>query len=117
MKRIVRLTESDLTRIVRRVISEQEQTVEKDWNAVYMGTVYLVDPKTRKEVGEGFYTYKTSTQPDGSKVVLGKTFRDGYAKDFVLRGHCKDGKTEMYMGGSNKPVTVSSPAWKPFCTK
>jgi len=44
MKRIVRLTESDLTRIVRRVISEQKLTPENSM----VGKTYVFNKKTCK---------------------------------------------------------------------
>jgi hypothetical protein len=60
MKRIVRLTESDLTRIVRRVISEQSQDTS-------IGGLYY--SKT-KEVKLFYHTY--TSQGSAGKIVYAK---------------------------------------------
>jgi hypothetical protein len=48
MKKIIKLTESDLTRIVRRVISEQKKesedmTFDKNWVTIYNGLKTVTD--------------------------------------------------------------------------
>jgi hypothetical protein len=115
MKRIVRLTESDLTRIVRRVISEQEQTGEFDYNAhPYFGSVDIRNAKG-ETVSEGFYKSGTSQEPDGSKIIVGKTFRDD-TKGYTLYGYCKDKKTtKLSKDGRMNVVTVLSPEWQNLC--
>ena len=39
MKKVVRLTESDLVRIVRRVIKEQEKELDEDWGDDVLGAI------------------------------------------------------------------------------
>lgn len=48
MKKVVRLTESDLVRIVRRVIKEQEKELDEDWGDDVLGAItgvggYVID--------------------------------------------------------------------------
>jgi hypothetical protein len=46
MKRIVRLTESDLIRLVKRVINEQSENCEDEWEVVYK---YMEDAADKNE--------------------------------------------------------------------
>jgi hypothetical protein len=67
MKKVVRLTESDLVRIVRRVIKEQEEELDEDWidnlasvSPVYAGIAKLFgrDEAWKRYVKAGSYLYK-----------------------------------------------------------
>jgi hypothetical protein len=115
MKRIVRLTESDLTRIVRRVIKEQAQAqpIKKEWEPIYLGHVDL--PGNQRAA---FYnTKKVVTSSDGTKIIYGSTFNDAF-KTY-------NGQLELYCPGKKYPegktlmlgqdVTVFSPNWTRFC--
>lgn len=116
MKRIVRLTESDLARIVRRVISEQpEGVVDSDFSPISMGSVDLTDPKTRKVVSQGFYKSGTGKTSDGTKIIYGKTYWDDFTKDYRLSCNCKDKTTKLTTTGSPVAVKVLSPEWERFC--
>ena len=115
MKRIIRLTESDLARIVRRVIKEGEEVVGNDFGPIEMGSVELTDPNSRKVTISGFYKTSISKTPDGSKLIYGKTYWDDYTKDYRLICNCKDKTTKLTTGGSSKAVKVLSPNWERFC--
>jgi hypothetical protein len=104
MKRIVRLTESDLTRIVRRVISEQAQTTELDYAAIEMGSVELPNSIS------GFYKKSIATDSTGKKIIYGSTYQPETAK-YQLKCYCADGKTTI----NGTPVKVLTPNWKRFC--
>jgi hypothetical protein len=74
MKRIIRLTESDLTRIVRRVANEQQE--EK------LQRVKLCDPEKFEEFMELVaqstnYPMKLENAPEGKKDFMLLTFPDG----------------------------------------
>ena len=115
MKRIIRLTESDLARIVRRVIREQEEVVNNDFGPIEMGSVDLTDPVKRGVVTQGFYKYSTSQASDGSKLIYGKTYWDNYSKNYKLICNCKDKTTKLVTTGNPVPVKVLSPNWERFC--
>jgi hypothetical protein len=116
MKRIVRLTESDLTRIVRRVIKEQAQAqpIKKEWEPIYLGHVDL--PNSQRPA---FYndTKRSVKLSDGSKIIYGSTFNDAF-KNY-------NGQLEIYCPGKKYPegktlmlgqeVTVFTPNWSRFC--
>lgn len=71
MKRIIRLTESDLSRIVRRVIMEQTTIkvyIEKDGKEIQIGAI--VDSKDTfvpNETGKNMGYIKQKGAPEGSK--------------------------------------------------
>jgi len=115
MKRIVRLTESDLARIVRRVIKEQEQTGEFDYNLhPYFGSVDIRNGEG-KTVGEGFYKSGTSTAQDGTKIIVAKTFRDN-TKGYTLYGYCNAQKTtKLSLNGKMTDAKVNFPEWQALC--
>jgi hypothetical protein len=116
MKRIIRLTESDLARIVRRVIKEQEEVVSSDWSPLEMGSIDLTNPSDRKVVTQGFYKSGTGQSSDGSKLIYGKTYWDDYTKNYRLVCNCKDKTTKLQTTGNPAPVKVLSPNWERFCS-
>jgi len=67
MKRIIRLTESDLTRIVKRVINEQ--SVDKDWEKIKTLLKSKGFTETKGKVSNSYYT------PDDQKIYV-KNFGD-----------------------------------------
>jgi len=115
MKRIVRLTENDLTRIVKRVLNEQEQPKEKakpqyklvksfgleDYNQkptgqeidLYGGTV--VDPETKKS----YPLYGFSVK--GKDKTLSRIYPNGN----VAFGPAKD-KKQLYNALGAKDTSV-----------
>jgi hypothetical protein len=107
MKRIVRLTESDLTRIVRRVINEQTATGEKDWDAIYMGDVDLPN------VQQSMYKTHTGQSSTGGKIIYGDSGIPGTAEyKYKLKCDCgKLNKNETPFCNYN----VIGPKWKRFC--
>ena len=67
MKRIVRLTESDLTRIVRRVISEQTKPAAKDY--------FVNENQTSMPGGTNFYAVTAVGAPTPIKDKTYKSFQ------------------------------------------
>jgi hypothetical protein len=66
MKKIIRLTESDLTRIVRRVIKEQYLNEQDDSSVVLtlsFNLKYNIDPTTKQKyyIGHVYYTMPINT--------------------------------------------------------
>jgi hypothetical protein len=60
---------------------------EFDYNAhPYVGTVDIGNAKG-ETVGEGFYKSGISTGQDGTKIIVGKTFRDD-TKGYTLYSYC-----------------------------
>jgi hypothetical protein len=103
MARIVRLTESDLTRIVRRVISEQTQT------DLGMGSVEFND------VIIEFYKKSITQTTTGEKVIYGKTNQTDKG-NYQLMCYCTSGKTMLkFPNNKTIPMTVLSPNWRRFC--
>jgi hypothetical protein len=76
MKKVIRLTESDLVKIVKRVINENYGTITYTDGSKYNGEYYLdSDGKTKIYNGYGTYTW-----PDGTEYV-------GDFKDGILNGY------------------------------
>ena len=76
MKKVIRLTESDLVRIVKSVINENYGTITFTDGSKYNGEYYLdSDGKTKIYNGYGTYTW-----PDGTEYV-------GDFKDGILNGY------------------------------
>jgi|688.fasta_scaffold1749346_2 hypothetical protein len=75
MKRIIRLTESDLTRIVRRVVMEQSTTkvyIEKNGEEIEIGAILGDNNFEPNDMGKSM-GYKTQKgKPEGSKVKIPK---------------------------------------------
>jgi len=74
MKKIIRLTESDLTRIVKRVIKENEEDnihIPRKYNGVRMELGKNVDPQDIIEM------YNELVASEGESVPLEK-YEDGY---------------------------------------
>ena len=90
MKRIVRLTENDLTRIVKRVMNEQENT----------------KPKSKKEstlefdFGGNNYVVDIYSQVGLSKVKPNKPYKKAY---FMVNN---DKNTIVYINGNGKPQST-----------
>jgi hypothetical protein len=103
MKKIIRLTESDLTRIVRRVIKEQAQTNNSE---LLMGSVNIQG----ESVSKPFYKYD-----GGNGTVMGKTFANDNTKGYILVCSCKDKITKLSTGSSYTEVKVNNPNWERFC--
>lgn len=75
MKRIIRLTESDLTRIVRRVIMEQSTTkvyIEKNGEEIEIGAIMGSDDFEPNEKGKDMGYSSQKGKPKGSKVKMPK---------------------------------------------
>jgi hypothetical protein len=84
MKRIVRLTESDLTRIVRRVINEQEQTAFPKFDSIRDGCDKgYIEPKGGKS---SYGPLLFFTQTNNAECW------QGYNKNFAI-----DCKTEEFL--------------------
>jgi hypothetical protein len=64
MKRIVRLTESDLARIVRRVISEQETAMTEAGKKAFVTIKSGVDGAGKEAIANGVYMIKTKEDYD-----------------------------------------------------
>ena len=79
MKKIVRLTESDLTRIVRRVIREtQEKEMEEGWLSNLFGG-------KKESKTSGSYTNKSIGRTDCDSVYLCDSSHGGYGEKFAIR--------------------------------
>lgn len=86
MKRIVRLTESDLTRIVRRVINEQEQTFDLNFTEYQNKYPWLQSIGTDKAAKEVFFKFK----PEYQKHKKADGTIEDRSCDFVFK--CKENK-------------------------
>jgi hypothetical protein len=75
MKRIIRLTESDLTRIVRRVVMEQSTTkvyIEKNGEEIEIGAIMGSDNFVPNDTGKSMGYKQQKGKPEGSKVKIPK---------------------------------------------
>jgi hypothetical protein len=103
MKKVIRLTESDLTRIVRRVIMEQATATKPPFKGVSVGNFKLADGKIIKNfVGTG-----KSLNPQNKTWTL-------YTKDasgkYGVKINCQTKVVDFMMGNQvittpDKPVT------------
>lgn len=98
MKRIVRLTERDLTRIVRRVIREQEVGTALQPDPSEMPDVkitrYKILLKNPDEDGFTYYVYNPGTGEilgDGKTGAVVLNYQENKTKDEVLRFLNKNG--------------------------
>jgi len=104
MKKVIRLTESDLTRIVKRVISESE---DKDHNKIKK----LICSAMDRFVGEGDYTcgYKKSSDEAYDrfmvkiKNVIDEDTKE-LAEDVVEYVNRKLEKTTLRVGNTSKEM-------------
>ena len=126
--KVINLTESDLRRIVKKVIKEQDEAPEggkSQWkftvqsaapnvnpfkSVVLIGKVEQKDPKTGKK-GEPYYT--VSTKKEGGEVVYaGNVNKDGsFNKKHVLIYNLGGYTTGKYTGPS---TTVTKTLTKGF---
>jgi hypothetical protein len=103
MKRIVRLTESDLTRIVRRVIMEQATATKPPFKGVNVGNFKLADNKIIKNfVGTG-----RSQNPSNKTFTLYTTDASG---KYGVKINCQTKVVDFMQGNQvlttpDKPVT------------
>jgi hypothetical protein len=115
MRKIIRLTESDLTRIVRRVIMEQSQTSINPNEEI--GGVSMLD-KNRKDTRYAFYKSKLGTR-NGKPVVIGISGGDETITNFVFYGYCgtKNQTAELYnkTTGEYETITGHNGNWERFC--
>ena len=75
MKRIIRLTESDLTRIVRRVIMEQSTTkvyIKDNDKEVEIGAIMGSDSFEPNETGKNMGYVSQKGKPEGSYIKMPK---------------------------------------------
>jgi hypothetical protein len=112
MKKVIRLTESDLVKIVKRVINENYGTINYTDGSKYTGEYYLdSDGETKIYNGYGTRTwaggteyvgefkdgvlngYGTYTYPDGRKYV--GDFKDDYGNGY---GNFTDADGRKYLG-------------------
>lgn len=115
MKKVIRLTESDLVKIVKRVINENYGTITYTDGSKYIGEYYLdSDGKTKIYNGYGTYTY-----PDGSGYV--GDFKDGYYKGYGTMtwpdgtkyvGNFEADLFDGYGVYTKKDGTISKGMWK-----
>lgn len=82
MKKIVRLTESELVKLVQKVISEQPQTLPFKVGDVEMGY--------RDKDGQLYKIEITQVGPSGAKWVMAKIYGPG-----LYRGEKLDGKGQF----------------------
>jgi len=99
MKRIIRLTESDLTRIVRRVISEERKEIK-------VGSEYEFDPNGI----EGITRCKvTKIYPNDIYWIIQAKTLDGQRGCHIAGGRVekKDGTKERYMALSKHNLDLA----------
>jgi len=104
MKRIIRLTESDLTRIVRRVISEQTKEIK-------VGSEYEFDGITIGSGKEGITRCKvTKIYPNDAFWIIYATQLDGQKGCLFTGGNVikKDGTKERYMALSKSNLDLAA---------
>jgi len=92
MRRIIRLTESDLTRIVRRVISEQKLTTKSDM----IGKTFKLDSKMCK-------VEKAFQIPNNAGVLILPDAASGCRKNNGVVGNEVG---YIYLGGSNSLMSM-----------
>ena len=122
MKKIIRLTERDLTRIVKRVINERQYLMEDSMRNLLPLTIYLPtkkDPKTGKvtmlSVGTAKYLVTASKSPDDP---TGKSFTtDEYTgiKGVFINGISATqvlSKKDTSTGNISGTFTVTEPIYK-----
>jgi len=116
MKRIVRLTESDLTRIVRRIINEQPEmagstlgTAPKIKGTLIAKVKPLTANPTVKELE--FYGENIGTASGTNEKVLTALTRDG---KFKLVHYCTGNRT-MVAGKPTDPNLITFNNFKTYC--
>lgn len=81
MKRIIKLTESDLTRIVRRIINEENNMTPKDWEDIWFDlrriSKSFAFPEPDSNVF-GFGGLEFHMSDDGDYLELNDFYRDPY---------------------------------------
>lgn len=125
MKRIVRLTESDLARIVRRVISEKEEEsqnmlIDKNWLTIFSGLKSVTDssgnmPKIIKFTSDG---EKITSLNWGTHSEAGKKKKWGLSMssdDQELKFSTEDETTsEIYENLMGRTCSKSGPYYTDF---
>ena len=111
MKRIVRLTESDLARIVRRVIRESNEP--KNLNGVIGMPIYLYsDKNATKKVGVAEPTSVKSNQGRDKDIVMNVNMNN---KNSTLRYSCLYNYFFIENGNDMKIAYSSDTWWNKFC--
>lgn len=93
MKKVIRLTENDLEKIIERVISEQKQNTPVGWNSLYFATSV---PGTNEARLEKVFSdeIRNKADFDALEAYLAKSPRQGYnykSIQDVLNGELGDG--------------------------
>ena len=92
MKKIVRLTESDLTRIVRRVLREtQEKEMEEGWLSNLFGG------KKEDSKNSGSYTNRSIGNTDCYEVHLCDGSHGGFQEKFAIRKEISSGDSYCFV--------------------
>jgi hypothetical protein len=106
MKKIVRLTESDLTRIVKKVIKETEEVDENIWHSMF-GKPGIKDASASSLRGKG-YAYTGKNEEDETQWISfrGQKFKE---EDIEYADPYDTGEIPRIENGK---LIISNPAWR-----